>query len=293
MNRFIFDLLVRKELPYPEKRLNFLRRSIYSSAWSSTPDLTPIDIVIPSIESDLDVLHFSVSSVRQLLLHPVQQIYIVSPDRISLRKFCDEHSCQWVNENSVLPIKLEDIGEYYCNNRDRRGWLFQQLLKLGADRFVEAENYYVLDCDTVLTSPQAIVRNSKFVLNTSDEFHYPYRVIYEKLLGEKPISPISFVSHQMLFTKKILAHLKNRIREHTGLPWYKAIVDLTDRSENSNFSEYELYGNFMCKYYCHKIYLEYFFNFPISRNNLKIESILEKQEEKKYKSISFHWHTNE
>jgi Family of unknown function (DUF6492) len=291
MEYLLFKLLMRANIFSVGRRGKIIRSILRSRGWNKrSADDSLIDIVIPCIERDLITLPFVVKNARRFLTNRTNRIYIIGPDKFSLVDFCRLNNLVFINENNVLPITIKDIDYYSIDGCDRRGWLFQQLLKLAADSFVEAPSYYVVDADTVLMSPQSIIENDKIILNISDEFHKPYRAAYERLLGEKPLAPVSFVSHQMLFEKKTLAKLKEKIEFHTNLPWFNAIINTVDCSEISSFSEYETYGNFLLKYYPNRIKLQYFYNFSLDRAKLKNIDELESLYGDTYKSISFHWH---
>lgn len=290
MNNIIFHLLANQYLPFFSKRRSIMQQYLRCRKWQKKSNSTPLEVVIPCIERDIATLDILVKSIRKFLLHPVKIIYIVGTISSCLENFCKENNCQFIDENNVLPIKLDDVGEYLLNKYDRRGWIFQQLLKLGSDSFVNTQHYYVLDSDTVLTTPQSLLKEEKLILNTSDELHKPYQLIYENLLGIKPISPVSFVSHQMVFEKDTLTELKQKIEKHTGKIWYQAIIDSIDRNEMSSFSEYELYGNFLVTYHLDKVLLEYFFNVFLDRNSLERFSENCRKYQESYKSVSFHWH---
>lgn len=46
----------------------------------------------------------------------------------------------------------------------------------------------------------------------------------------------------MIFNKKQLDKMKQRIEQKTSLKWDKAIIQLADRSNGSGFSEFETYA---------------------------------------------------
>ncbi|MBD2028358.1 DUF6492 family protein [Leptolyngbya sp. FACHB-711] len=293
MDYSIVRTLTDSRLPFQARRVNWIRKYLYHKKWQQNLlSKAPIEIVIPCIERDLETLPFVVENVRKYLNHPIQDVYIVAPKTQKLLSFCQKFNCIFIDEESVLPIRLTDIGSYIFEEKDRRGWIFQQLLKLGADSFTKTQYYFVLDADTVLVSPQSMLINNQTVLNISNEFHLPYRAAYERLLGEKPTAPVSFVSHQMLFSKEKLAALKRKIQQHTKMIWHEAIISRIDRSENSSFSEYETYGNFLFKYYSRDLTLEYFFNLSLHRESLLDFAKIEKQYSNIYKSLSFHWYTS-
>jgi len=204
----------------------------------------PIDIVIPTIDKDFEMLDIVLESVRLNIWHPINKIYIVSNENITgILDFCKLHSCYFVNEANIFSYSKNDIN-YFVNGENRSGWLYQQLLKLALDKYTECDNTLVLDSDTLFLKPKIFLLDGKTIFDQSDELHYPYFEVFHKLTGFR-IKPIaSFVSHYMLFNKQILAQLKLKIEKNTKLPWDKAIIANTDYSTGAGFSEYETYGNY-------------------------------------------------
>lgn len=251
----------------------------------------PIEIVIPAIERDQEVLELLIDSIRLHIKHPIKKIHVVSPESDSLRSMCKDKDCEFVLENSFLDIKLEDI-DYKVNGLNRAGWLFQQLIKLGADKFVDTENYLVLDADTVFVRDQVFESEGRLLLELSDESHTPYYHTYSKLTGEAAESPFSFVCHHMLINKTILKSLKEKIEKTTNMPWYRAICTLADREHPaaSGFSEYETYGNYAYSNYADKIKLEYWYNLSLKRSEIINFNHLKSLYKKRYKTISFQYY---
>ncbi len=240
--------------------------------------------MIPVAEKDLPTLSYVIESVRVNLNNPIDHIYIIGK-KGSIERFCKSNLCEFLNEDAVLPIKKSDIvfegREWY-----RSGWLFQQLIKLNADEIVLNENVLVLDADTCLAKHQSFVlEDDRFILNFSDEYHFPYRS-YLKILKEKRRFYLSFVCHHMVFNKRILSKLKAEIQASFNKNWIVAILENIDYNQPSCFSEYEMYGNFLFYNYRHNVHLEYWNNKSIKATLLS-EEVLEKNKGL-YKSISFH-----
>ena len=188
-----------------------------------------------------------------------------------------------------MPIKSSQIN-YKPQGKDRSGWLFQQLLKLTADIVCTQEQYLVIDADTVFIRPVVFEKNSKTILYFSDEHHLPYFKAYKKMIGLSPLSPFSFVAHHMLIDRKKTAELKKRLEKKSKQLWYQSIINQINTNETSGFSEFETYGNFLLRFYPKKIYLNYWFNLSLPREDLVNINNLEKQYSPKYISISFHAH---
>jgi hypothetical protein len=249
---------------------------------------TKIDIIIPVVEKDLAVLPYAIDGARDNLKHPIGRIMIVAPDSKRIKAVCADKRCEFICEDSIVPIKKEDI-DYTVNGVDRSGWLFQQFIKWGGDSISSEEHYLFLDADTVLIRPQVLEANGKIIMLHSDEHHQPYFDAYKRLLGLDAPTFLSFVSHHMLYRKCRISELKRQIEQrHQGDPWYRVLLATVDRSEMSAISEYETYGQWMLQNHADEIIREYWFNKPMRRVALKRLNALQKELSDKYRSISFH-----
>ncbi|PKM45958.1 MAG: hypothetical protein CVV03_06015 [Firmicutes bacterium HGW-Firmicutes-8] len=258
--------------------------------------MNKIDILIPVIEKDLEVLSYVIDSARKHIRHPLGEIFVVAPESCKIRKLSSEKNCKFINENSVLPITKKDI-VYSPKKRntyiDRSGWLFQQFLKLSGDTLSMNEGFLVLDADTVLIRPHVFERDKKSVLFFRSLYYKPYFETYKRLLGEDAAGPaqhIFFVSHYMYFKKKRLQELKKRIEFKHQTDWYTAVLNSMNKNQWDSFSEFETYGNFMMKNHLSEIILKPRQNLSLTRNRLKDISKIEKKLANKYKirSVSFH-----
>lgn len=258
---------------YPNKQINVKESSL------------PIDIVVPTVEKDLDVLPYSVAAIKKYIRHPIGMIYIVAPVSKKIEDFCLKEDCQYIDERSVLSIKKSDI-HFKINGLDRSGWFYQQFLKWSGSRFCSNKNYLVVDSDTIYVKPQVFEYNGKIVFNCSDEYHKPYFDIYERLLGQKTSFPFSFTSHQMLFNVDILNEMKSRIESHTKMKWYMGILSNTEKNKISGHSDYETYGQYFYSIYRKHMIIEYWYNLSLPRTEL-VNFDFAKQY-LQYKSISFH-----
>jgi len=229
--RYLFYLL---RLALPAKKLQ--------------PDTTAvIDVVIPAIEGDLDILPLCIEGVRKNVQHPLGNIYIVSPDTKKIRDFALQHQLVFTDETAVMGYTPGSIGYTTYNGLNRSGWIFQQLIKLsgkaGAGRY-----YLVIDADHILLKPHVFLTAAKkTILYQSAECHLPYYRNIKKILGFYPVSVLSYVAHKMLFDKSALSSLQNAIetKDGTGKSWDEVIISHLDTMQVACFSEFELYGNFL------------------------------------------------
>jgi hypothetical protein len=248
----------------------------------------PIDVVIPTVSKDFDTLSTVISQLKINLENKVNSIFIVSKEEESIINFCKENNLNFINENSVLGYSKEKI-KYEVSGIDRSGWLFQQLLKLSSESFVTSENYLVTDSDTILINKHNFIDDkNRFVFQMSEEWHTPYRKTFEKIFGYKPQTKLSFVSHMMIFNKKILSEMKTEIESIHNKKWDSVIIENINNSELSCFSEFETYGNFIKNKYPEKIKLVPFYNLSLHKNQLHdIKNLINKYKEN-YNSLSFH-----
>ncbi|MCL2027005.1 MAG: DUF6492 family protein [Bacteroidales bacterium] len=209
-----------------------------------------IDVTIPVIKKDLNILPLCIEGIRNCVAHPIKNIYIVAPPLEEIISFCESHHLIFVDENTVLGFSPKDIDLKIMTDdgtfSDRSGWLFQQLIKLSGNKFGTCENYLCIDSDHILLQSHAFLsKKNKAVFYMSSECHQPYYRNLEKLMGSIKLSKLSYVSHKMIFNKKKIEYLQNYISKRHNTGWIQAIIHNYDRQQSSGFSEFELYGNFV------------------------------------------------
>jgi len=251
------------------------------------PSSVKIDVLIPTIEKDLDILTFVIDSIRENIRHPIGKIFIVSPNSEKIKNLCIDKNCTFIDETSVLPVDKKNIDYEYKGN-DRSGWLFQQLLKLSADVISKEKFILVADSDTVFIRPQVFEINNKILFDISDEYHEEYFITHKKLTRMQAKYPLSFICHHTLFESAKLHELKAFIENNHQLPWYKAIINNINKNNISFFSEYETYGNFVYANYRQDILLQYWFNLSLNKESINNLENLKKTFSKNCKTISFH-----
>ena len=130
----------------------------------------------------------------------------------------------------------------------RAGWIYQQLLKLGAGSYIPelSDQYLAVDADVVFVRGVSFeIEAARFPYSRSTEYHEPYRQAFRRLLGYDLPSGHSFVAHHMVFDRLLLAELVQAIEERHDQPWHSAFVDAADCAENASISEWELYGGWV------------------------------------------------
>ncbi|MES2486220.1 MAG: DUF6492 family protein [Bacteroidota bacterium] len=253
---------------------------------------TPLDVVIPVIEKDLDILPHVIAGVRRYLKHPLGNIYIVAPNSEKIINEASKGGAVFVNENDVCAVSKQDIN-FVVNGKDRSGWIYQQILKLNFDKIVAEENFLVIDADTVFVSNMCFEKRGRHYFDFSDEYHAPYHEAYKILTGYDRSMPVSFVSHYMLFNKQKLQQLKQHIEVNTGKPLLEAIKSIKERVlDYSSFSEYETYANFCIHKFPKQHTIRYWFNKSCRQGDIIDIKILREKSKNLWKSLSFHSHSN-
>lgn len=247
---------------------------------SKSKSTVSIEVLIPVAEKDIGGIYSVVKSIRTNIINPIRNIFIVGKPG-PLESISNELQCIFIDEDSILPIKKQDI---IFNGKEwhRSGWLFQQFIKLNAGDVAEGEYILVIDADTCITKPQSFVLDDQtFVLNFADEYHHPYSR-YKNFLGLNKRFYLSFVCHHMLLSRLLLNNLKKDIEDFTGENWIQGILKNIDFNESCCFSEYETYGNYVYFNYTDKCHLEYWNN----RSVKNVEQVISAKGN--YKTMSFH-----
>lgn len=145
----------------------------------------------------------------------------------------------------------------------RKGWYFQQLIKLGlAQSTLSLPEYYVVwDVDMMPMRPfKLFVRDpagaTLSVINIGGLVYNGYQVAYKRLLG-RPITfapdNSSLVVHHMAVNRQLmlemLAEFEAKIALHKPLAkapdWVWAVINAVDDSTSTGFSEYWTYHSWL------------------------------------------------
>jgi hypothetical protein len=248
----------------------------------------PIDVVMPTLDRDYEIVSKVIDSIRTNVRHPIGQIIIISPRSKKIEKMCREKKCRWVHEDSVLPITIQNIN-IRVKGINRSGWIYQQLLKWGVVRYLKSEYFLISESDTVYARPCVFERNKKMIFACSSALcHIPYFYSYKRLFGEKVLATHNLTSHHLLFRKKYIEEVKRKIESRHKMPWYKAIINILDPDELSSVSDYDSYGQYVSNHYPKTVEFEHWANRSFGRSELKKLPKLLKQYASTTKTLSFH-----
>ena len=180
-----------------------------------------------------------------------------------------DHFVVYVPENEIVEFKritnpriaVESqslLGLYYTEelrqvlaktgNDWRFGWYLQQFFKIEAMLISASERVVIWDADCV---PVKRIKtfdemgNPTF-MSTANEMNPSYFQVIEKLIGLKRVQDMSFVVPAFPFLRPWLEEFKADVEKFNGgKPWYTSIIECTDFSQMSGFSETETLGTWM------------------------------------------------
>ena len=208
------------------------------------------DVVIPFHPKDKATVELCCESLRNVM--NVDRIFLLTSINPEIQ------NTTFINENEIPNlISLNEIQSRWKRTdsqfADRAGWIYQQLLKLGASQIIPdiSSDFLISDSDVIfLNNPYVDVETGKFPYAEAytGEYNESYRKNYQRLMKEPTESGFSFINHNMVFNKNNITDLKNFIEDKNNERWDLSIINALDFHSFSDFSEYDLYGNWMFKY---------------------------------------------
>jgi hypothetical protein len=160
--------------------------------------------------------------------------FIVQPESLFLRNFKE--------------IIYRHIPKHQHENAN---WYLQQFIKLEAlNRLKDNVSAVLWDGDTVPLEPiNFLDKKGGLRYFFGSENHRPYFVTLKKLLNIEKQVAHSFISQSFPVKSEWVHEFKSTIESRSGKPWFEAILDAINFSNNNSFSEYETLGNFIVKNY--------------------------------------------
>lgn len=220
------------------------------------------NIIVPVIYRDYSFLKKTLKYVHRNLCP--QKIFIITD--IRFKRFLPDivlgdDSCVVVDENELIDgLTINHVKDLFGNlGRDkmRVGWYYQQFIKMAfaLSRYCDTDYYLSWDSDTIpLRKIDFFNENGKPYFTMKSEYHKPYFVAIERLLGITNTNKRSYIAENMLFCKGIMVELISRIQSNDllkGTSWYEKIIYALEPETVSlmGFSEFETYGNYCFNYH--------------------------------------------
>ncbi len=297
-------LTILRNTPYLALKSKQFKRSYirdYSAAriannQLNSTDAPIIELLICSTRKDFAYLENVVNNALKYSRNEISSVTIIVPAgdmmecRVVLSKI--SKSISVLNEDLLLPSELR--GKLKALFPTRYGWVLQQLLILNYVLNSNSKGVLQIDSDTILTSYVTwIDKDLRQILYPTAHYHTPYYKTLNLLMPNLCNGKMAFVSHHMLFQPSICREIFQILKVKNVTDLFEKVIEITETDNDSPFClEYELYAQFIFKFYNHKVVLSRFCNYSFSvsngKNHLKEVAEILDSSPQKYKSISFH-----
>jgi hypothetical protein len=160
---------------------------------------------------------------------------------IELKKDSDYFSLvEYERLNNLLTLRGKE---------SKVNWYLQQLIKIEMLRTLEPDQLGVIwDSDTIPLRPiQFLSHQNKLKLFVSDEYHEPYFVTNERILGVSKQIEFSFIAQCLPIYGYMVADIITKLDGDSDW-WVNIINNLTDEHVLA-FSEYEFLGSYIWENY--------------------------------------------
>lgn len=134
-----------------------------------------------------------------------------------------------------------------AENLDRFGWYYQQFLKIEALRVNSADNLIIWDADCVPTTRQSLFDDdANPIYMEAYEYKEEYFRMIERLLQIQRVQSQSFVIPGFPIKKEWVVEFLDQVEKmNPGMLWFEAILNATDLSSPTGFSETETLGTWV------------------------------------------------
>jgi hypothetical protein len=200
------------------------------------------DILITVAEKDFNKLRFVLSSIERNITG-FDEVYCIS--NVKIPKNAKECWVNYVLDSEVLDFNFQRMTGTI---KARQGWYKQQYIKLFQN--VTSDEYLVVDADVYFNKKIEIIENGKptFLFGT-DQFHPPYFHFMKNMFDLERVYPFSFINELMYFKRGMIQHILSSIKVNKYGFFELSVNELNKENNASGFSEYELYGNYVTKYF--------------------------------------------
>lgn len=260
--------------------------------------MNSIDLVIPSIPSDIDNFLRYRKYLERFL--SIKNIIVIGNQKVESH-LSNDSDIHFINENEFVDIeKIKEIIFERTGDKKstkRAGWYAQQFIKMGYSRNCKEEYYLLWDSDTIPLKNISFFEGKNPVFDCKTEYHKAYfQTISDIFPGLKKRIKKSFISEHMIINSTIMRELIEKIESYSlikGNSYVEKIMYAVPEESLafSGFSEFETYGTYTTTMYpnLYKIrewksmrYGSFFFNDTITLSDEDIKWL-----SKFYDAISF------
>lgn len=200
------------------------------------------DILMLSAEKDFNKIKFVYESIHKNIddfnsICCISNIEIPEHQKIS--------GIKYYTDDEVLNF---DYSKFKGNVLKRKGWYKQQYIKMFQN--VTSDDYLVVDSDIFFNRKIDIIKNDKpsFFFGR-DQHHLPYFNFMKRLLDLDRVYNYSFINEIMYFKREYINIMLNKLNVESNGFFDLSVNILNDINHDAGMSEYELYGNFVTKYF--------------------------------------------
>jgi predicted DNA-binding transcriptional regulator AlpA len=200
------------------------------------------DILILSAEKDFNKIKFVYESINEHI-QDFDQIYCITNKKID-----DElkiQNIQYYTDGEILDF---DFSKFKGNVLKRSGWYRQQYIKLFQN--ITSDDYLIVDSDILFNRQLEIVSDDKpnffFGRNQYNEAYFRFM---KTLLDLDRAYEHSFINEIMYFRRENIQHMLDILNVNLYEFFDKSVEILNKMNHDAGLSEYELYGNFVTKYF--------------------------------------------
>lgn len=227
------------------------------------------DVLITIAQKDFNKLRFVYDSIVNNL-DDVSQVYVISDVKIPINKAIPD--IVYFLDSQVLDF---DFSRFTGKIKAREGWYRQQFIKLFQE--VTGDNYLVVDSDVVLNRKIQVVINDKPVfLLGKEQYNKPYFDLMKNVFNLDRLYPHSFINEIMFFKRDVIRHFLSFMNVNKYGFFELVLNELNKTDQISGFSEYELYGNYVTRYFPNTYNYKNTFTYSIGKNRMWTEDEIQK-----------------
>jgi len=199
------------------------------------------DILILAAEKDFNKLKFVYESINKNIIN-YNKIHCITNKKIEDKEKIS--GIEYYTDDDVVNF---DFSKFKGNVKIRKGWYAQQYIKLFQN--VTLSNYLIVDSDIYFNKKIEIdINNPTFFLGRN-QHHRPYFEFMKRFLNLDRVHNYSFINEIMLFKKENIQKMLDVLKMTPNDFFESSVEILNDINQISGISEYELYGNFVTKYF--------------------------------------------
>lgn len=198
-----------------------------------------IDIAIPCHNKDLDNVSVAIDGAVYSVKNPIGRIKLITPENSVKSLQAKFPSYEVSSDENILEKETVNLITTLLP-ANRRGWIFQQIIKLKVALNSSEIATLIVDADTILIKPKTWINSDGTqILCVANELHPPYKNHQRRVFGGINY-PLSFVTHHQLMKQESLIQIFGT--NGNGIARW---LELADFSEKSPISEFDSYGEWM------------------------------------------------